>query len=248
MVTVSLAANLRGSAGSAASLAASNFAPSVIPSEARNLLFAASPPEPSHATAPIPLAACRINSLRFMTPPLFSAAQSRYRVWTPRSSVRYHCNIIGSAPVPRRTHHTLPANRLPGCVIRHHAFLSDQHHIFCLQGFTIEIPKHERRRHPRYRAPKDLLVGWQGAGKRNVSNAEELGVGGVFLLVAHPLSAGTHVEMLFDVPSGEVRARAIVRHGRAGHGMGVQFVHIGCDERARTHRFLKQLDEERSLA
>jgi len=116
-----------------------------------------------------------------------------------------------------------------------------------LQGFTIEIPKHERRRNPRYRAPKDLLVGWQGAGKRNVSNAEELGVGGVFLLVAHPLSAGTHVEMLFDVPGGEVRARAIVRHGRAGHGMGVQFVHMGSEDRARLHRFVKQLAEEHSL-
>jgi tetratricopeptide (TPR) repeat protein len=112
---------------------------------------------------------------------------------------------------------------------------------------TIEIPKHERRRNPRYRAPKDLLVGWQGAGKRNVSNAEELGVGGVFLLVAHPLSAGTHVEMLFDVPAGEVRARAIVRHGRAGHGMGVQFVHMGSEDRARLHRFVKQLAEESSL-
>ncbi len=116
-----------------------------------------------------------------------------------------------------------------------------------MQGFTIEIPKHERRRNPRYRAPKDLLVGWQGAGKRNVSNAEELGVGGVFLLVAHPLSAGTHVEMLFDVPGGEVRARAIVRHGRAGHGMGVQFVHMGSEDRARLHRFVKQLAEEHSL-
>jgi tetratricopeptide (TPR) repeat protein len=70
----------------------------------------------------------------------------------------------------------------------------------------------------------------------------------VFLLVAHPLSAGTHVEMLFDVPSGgEVRARAIVRHGRAGHGMGVQFVHMGSDDRARLHRFVKQLAEEESL-
>jgi tetratricopeptide (TPR) repeat protein len=116
-----------------------------------------------------------------------------------------------------------------------------------MQGSTIEIPKHERRRHPRYRAPKDLLIGWQGAGKRNVSNAEELGVGGVFLLVAHPLSAGTHVEMLFDVPGGEVRARAIVRHGRPGHGMGVQFVHMGADDRARLHRFIKQLAEESSL-
>jgi tetratricopeptide (TPR) repeat protein len=69
----------------------------------------------------------------------------------------------------------------------------------------------------------------------------------VFLLVAHPLSAGTHVEMLFDVPGGEVRARAIVRHGRAGHGMGVQFVHMGSEDRARLHRFVKQLAQESSL-
>ncbi len=116
-----------------------------------------------------------------------------------------------------------------------------------MKGFTIEIPKHERRRNPRYRAPKDLLVGWQGAGRRNVSNAEELGVGGVFLLVAHPLSAGTHVEMIFDVPGGEVRARAIVRHGRSGHGMGVQFVHMGSEDRARLHRFVRRLAEEESL-
>ncbi len=69
----------------------------------------------------------------------------------------------------------------------------------------------------------------------------------MFLLVAHPLSAGTHVEMLFDVPGGEVRARAIVRHGRPGHGMGVQFVHMDSEDRARIHRFIKQLAEEHSL-
>src|SRR4029077_16304472 len=97
---------------------------------------------------------------------------------------------------------------------------------------------------PRYRAPRELLVGWQGAGRRNVSNAEELGVGGVFLLVAPPLSAGTHVEMLFDVPSGEVRARAIVRHGRAGRGMGLQFVHMASNARARLYRFVQQLEKE----
>ena len=90
-------------------------------------------------------------------------------------------------------------------------------------------------------------MAWQGAGKRNVSNAEELGVGGAFLLVAHPLSAGTHVELLFDVTGGEVRARAIVRHGRPGHGMGVQFVHMGSEDRARLNRFVKELAEDHSL-
>ena len=110
--------------------------------------------------------------------------------------------------------------------------------------FFIEIPKHERRRNPRFQAPKDLLVAWQGAGKRNVSNAEEMGVGGAFILHDQPLSPGTHVELLFDVTGGEVRVRAIVRHGRAGHGMGVQFVHMGSEDRARLHRFIKALAQE----
>src|SRR5882672_1852973 len=65
MVTASFAENFRGRAGSAASLSSR-----VIPSEASNLRFAASPAEPSNAAAPIPPAACRINSLRFITPPL----------------------------------------------------------------------------------------------------------------------------------------------------------------------------------
>ena len=90
-------------------------------------------------------------------------------------------------------------------------------------------------------------MAWQGAGKRNASNVEELGVGGAFLLVAHPLSAGTHVELLFDVTGGEVRARGVVRHGRAGHGMGVQFVHMGGEDRARLHRFVKELAEDSRL-
>src|SRR5882724_791329 len=90
-------------------------------------------------------------------------------------------------------------------------------------------------------------MAWQGAGKRNASNVEELGVGGAFLLVAHPLSAGTHVELLFDVTGGEVRARGVVRHDRPGHGMGVQFVHMGAEGRARLHRFVKELAQDHNL-
>src|ERR1700756_324767 len=131
------------------------------------------------------------------------------------------------------------------CVIRHYPFLSVPTHINLDKRFSpIEIPKHERRRNPRFRAPKDLLVAWQGAGKRDVSNAEEMGVGGTFLLHEQPLSPGTHVEILFDVTGGEVRARAIVRHGRGGHGMGLQFVHMGSEDRARLHRFIKALAQE----
>jgi tetratricopeptide (TPR) repeat protein len=69
-------------------------------------------------------------------------------------------------------------------------------------------------------------------------------MGGIFLFVAQPLSPGTSIELIFDVPSGEVRARGLVRHGRPGRGMGVQFVHMGSEERARLHRFVQQLEKE----
>jgi len=69
-------------------------------------------------------------------------------------------------------------------------------------------------------------------------------MGGIYLLVAQPLSPGTCIELIFDVPSGEVRARGLVRHGRPGRGMGVQFVHMNSEERARLHRYLQQLEKD----
>jgi tetratricopeptide (TPR) repeat protein len=69
-------------------------------------------------------------------------------------------------------------------------------------------------------------------------------MGGVFLLGTQPLAPGTAIELIFDAPSGEVRARGLVRHGRPGVGMGVQFVHMGSDERARLHRFVQQLERD----
>jgi curved DNA-binding protein CbpA len=108
----------------------------------------------------------------------------------------------------------------------------------------IEETKPDRRRSGRFKAPKGMLVGWQGSGKRNASRADTLSTGGVFLCVSEPLSVGTMVQLIFDAPSGEVRARATIRHGRAGRGMGVQFVHMDSDSRARLYRFVQQLEKE----
>lgn len=89
-----------------------------------------------------------------------------------------------------------------------------------------------------------MVVAWQGGGKRDVSGAETVSMGGVYLYAAEPPSPGTFLQVLFDSPSGEVRARAVVRHTRAGRGMGVQFVHMDSDSRARLHRFVQQLKAE----
>src|SRR5437016_2522103 len=108
----------------------------------------------------------------------------------------------------------------------------------------IEETKPDRRRSGRFKAPKRMLVGWQGGGKRDASRADTLSTGGVFLFVSDPLSVGTTVQLVFDVPSGEVRARGTIRHGRAGRGMGVQFVNMSSDSRARLYRFVQQLEKE----
>jgi len=97
-----------------------------------------------------------------------------------------------------------------------------------------------RRKHPRHKAPEGMLVGWRAAGKRAVSRANSVGMGGLFLHTSNPPSTGSILELLFDLKSGEVRARAIVRHSRPGHGMGVQFVQMQTADRARLNQFLSK--------
>jgi curved DNA-binding protein CbpA len=70
-------------------------------------------------------------------------------------------------------------------------------------------------------------------------------MGGVFLCVAKPLPPGTNLELIFDVPGGEVRARAIVRHAKPGQGMGVKFMHMQADDRPRLNRFVQHLEAEK---
>ena len=65
-------------------------------------------------------------------------------------------------------------------------------------------------------------------------------MGGLFLHTPSPLPSGTGIELLFDLKTGEVRARAIVRDSRPGKGMGVQFVQMQPSDRARLNQFLSQ--------
>jgi curved DNA-binding protein CbpA len=83
-----------------------------------------------------------------------------------------------------------------------------------------------------------MVVGWKSAGQRTISRAEAVGMGGLFLYTPTPLPAGSILELLFDLKSGEVRARAIVRHCDPGKGMGVQFVQMLASDRARLTQFL----------
>lgn len=104
----------------------------------------------------------------------------------------------------------------------------------------METKPDPRRKNPRIKAPKELLVGWKSPGHHAVSHAETIALGGLFLYTPRPPAVGSMVELVFDLATGEVRARAVVRHSTAGKGMGIQFVQMGSEERARLNRFLSK--------
>ena len=109
---------------------------------------------------------------------------------------------------------------------------------------TTDTKYEKRRKYPRHKAPKGMFVGWKSSGQRMVSRAETVGMGGLFLHTPAPVALGSVVELLFDLKTGEIRARAIVRHCNPGRGMGVQFMQMLPADRARLSKFLANCSEE----
>jgi hypothetical protein len=97
------------------------------------------------------------------------------------------------------------------------------------------------RRFPRLNSPKGTILAWSTAGQRHVSNVGNIGLGGLFIRVLEPPPPGTSIQLLFDAPLGEIRARAVVQRARPRAGMGVKFVAMQPEDRARLGRWLSGL-------
>ena len=104
------------------------------------------------------------------------------------------------------------------------------------------------RKYPRLRAPKGLWVAWKSSAQTTTSRAEVMGLGGLFLQAAQAPSDGSYIELIFDLPTGQVRGRAIVRDSRPGKGMGIQFVQMKPEDRAKLNRFLSALEVSQPAA
>jgi tetratricopeptide (TPR) repeat protein len=96
------------------------------------------------------------------------------------------------------------------------------------------------RKYPRIRAPKGTWVAWKSLGKTTTSRMETMGLGGLYLHDANPPTEGSTIELIFNLPTGQVRARAIVRNTNPGKGMGIQFVQMQPEDRAKLHQFLSR--------
>ena len=101
--------------------------------------------------------------------------------------------------------------------------------------------KKKIRRYVRMGLPKGMLVAWEHSGIRKVSRVGVLAVGGLFITTPEPPPVGDTIRMIFEVPGGEVRARAIVRDSQRNKGMGVEFTSMGQKARALLNQLMKVL-------
>jgi PilZ domain len=97
------------------------------------------------------------------------------------------------------------------------------------------------RRYSRVGLPKGILVAWEHSGIRRVSKVSVLALGGLFISTAHPPPNGDTIRLIFEVPGGDVRARALVRDSQPRKGMGVEFTAMRQEERARLNHLMKIL-------
>jgi hypothetical protein len=97
------------------------------------------------------------------------------------------------------------------------------------------------RRYPRLSSPKETVLAWQSASNRHVSRVANFGLGGLYIRTTEPPPPGTFIQLLLDVPTGEVRARAVVQRSKCQEGMGVKIVAMQQEDRARYARWLKRL-------
>jgi Tfp pilus assembly protein PilZ len=97
------------------------------------------------------------------------------------------------------------------------------------------------RRYERVGLPKGMLVAWEHSGTRKVSRVSVLAVGGLFISTADPPPVGDAIQMIFEVPGGEVRGRAIVRDSQRNKGMGVEFTSMKQEARALLNQLMKVL-------
>jgi hypothetical protein len=97
------------------------------------------------------------------------------------------------------------------------------------------------RRYTRFSAPKGTILAWHTSNRSAVSDVVNLGLGGLYIRTLEPPPPGTFIQLLIDVPAGEVRANAVVQRSRPKEGMGVKFVGMQQEDRARFAQWLTHL-------
>ena len=101
--------------------------------------------------------------------------------------------------------------------------------------------KVEQRAYPRIKPPSSVLGAWRSGMHREVSYVENLAIGGVFLRTKKKVALRSLVQVLLDMPMGQVRGRGVVRRHQEHYGIAVQFIAMDPEDRGRLVRQIRNL-------
>jgi len=100
----------------------------------------------------------------------------------------------------------------------------------------------EQRAYPRIKPPTSVLVAWRSGMQRDVSHVDSLALGGLFLRTKKKVAIRSLVQILLDMPGGQVRGRAVVRRHQEHYGIAVQFIAMDPEDRGRLLRQIRDLN------
>jgi PilZ domain len=84
-------------------------------------------------------------------------------------------------------------------------------------------------------------VYWKCQGRDDVSQVRNVSMGGLFIETPQARPSGTLTRLDFLVAEGQIRADAVVRHARAGAGLGLKFTALTEPDRPRLAALVTRL-------
>lgn len=97
------------------------------------------------------------------------------------------------------------------------------------------------RRSSRFGASDRVWVYWRCGGLDDVSRVRDLSVSGVFLNTEKRRREGEKAKIEFLVQEGQIRTEAVVQRLEASNGLGLKFIAINDEDRARLAALLTRL-------
>lgn len=99
----------------------------------------------------------------------------------------------------------------------------------------------EKRISPRVDLPRGMTISWDSPYRRDISRVSSLSAGGMFIDADDPAPVGQMLQVQFDLPSGPVLGKAVVRRSIRGKGMGIEFIELPEDQRAALNDLMQKL-------
>jgi hypothetical protein len=100
---------------------------------------------------------------------------------------------------------------------------------------------HLRRSHSRVEALVNVYIFWRSDGREDLAKVKNLSFSGLFIETEKSKDPGDAAELHFLVQEGQIRANAVVRRAKPGHGLGLKLMAVHDNDRRRLAELMKRL-------